>query len=57
MKYYVEYRLDARYTTCVEADSIEEALKEAEDNYCDANFGEAKDIEGEPIIVEDAETD
>ena len=30
MKYYVTYRIDARYVTEVEAENLEEAKKEAE---------------------------
>ena len=53
MKYYVTYKIDSRYIAEVEADSVEEALKNAEKEYCDADFGVAEDIDGEPIIVED----
>ena len=51
MKYYVTYRIDARYVTEVEADSLEEAKKKADEEWCDADFGAAQDIDGEPIIV------
>lgn len=53
MKYYVTYRIDARYIAEVEADSLEEAKKKADEEWCDADFGAAQDIDGEPIIVED----
>lgn len=53
MKYYVTYKIDARYVTAVEADSLEEAMKKAEYKYYDADFGEARDIDGEAIMVED----
>lgn len=53
MKYYVTYKIEARYVAEVEADSLEEAMEEAELEYLDANFGEAADIDGEQIIVED----
>ena len=53
MKYYVTYRIDARYIVEVEADNLEDALREAEASYIDADFGEARDIDGEAIIVED----
>lgn len=52
MKYYVTYRIDARYIAKVEADSLEEARSKANDEFCDANFGVAEDIYGEDIIVE-----
>ena len=47
------YRIDARYVTAVEANSTEDALKAAEDKFQDAEFGEAEDIDGEAIIIED----
>ena len=53
MKYYVTYRIDARYIAEVEADSLEEAKRKADEEWCDADFGAAQDIDGEPIIVED----
>ena len=53
MKYYVTYRIDARYVAEVEADSLEEAKEKADEEWCDADFGVAQDIDGEPIIVED----
>lgn len=52
-KYYVTYKVDARYVAEVEAENIEEAKKKAEQEYIDADFGEAEDIDGEAIIVED----
>ena len=52
-KYYVTCKIDARYVVGVEADSIEEALKEADNRFSNAFFGEAEDIESEPIVVED----
>ena len=53
MKYYVTYKIDARYIVEVEADSLEEAMEKAESEYIDADFGVASDIDGEAIIVED----
>ena len=53
MKYYVTYKIDARYIAEVEAENIEEAKKKAEGKFLDADFGEAEDIDGEIIIVED----
>ena len=53
MKYYVTYKIEARYVAEVEAENLEEAMKEAESEYLDANFGVAADIDGEQIIVED----
>lgn len=53
MKYYVTYKVEARYIAEVEASSIEEARKKASEEFCDADFGVAEDIECEDIIVED----
>lgn len=53
MKYYVTYKVEARYIAEVEADSLEEAMEKAESEYIDADFGVAEDIDGEAIIVED----
>ena len=53
MKYYVTYKVEARYVAEVEADSIEEAKEKAESEYIGADFGVAEDIQGEAIIVED----
>lgn len=53
MKYYVTYKVDARYIAEVEADSVEEARKKANQEFVDADFGDAEDIDGEDIIIED----
>lgn len=51
--YYVTYRVDARYTAEVQADNLEDALELAGIVFSDANFGDAQDIDGEQITVED----
>ena len=53
MTYYVTYKIDARFIAEVEADSVEEAKEKAAEQFSDADFGKAEDIDGEPIIVED----
>ena len=53
MKYFVTYKIDARYIAEIEAENIEEAKRKAEGKFLDANFGEAEDVDGEQIIVED----
>ena len=57
MKYYVYYKIEARYLTEIEADNLTEALRKAEEEYYDADFGVAEDIEGEPIVVADESGD
>ena len=52
-KYYVTYKVEARYIVEVKAENLEGAMKKAESEYLDADFGEAEDIAGEQIIVED----
>lgn len=51
--YYVTYRIDARYVAKVQAKTKEAALKEAEESWQSADFGEAEDITGKPVVVED----
>ena len=53
MKYYVTFKVDARFMAEVEAASIDEARKKATESFSDADFGVAEDIDGEAIIVED----
>ena len=52
-KYYVTYKIDARYIAEVEATSLDEAMEKASEKWIEADFGEASDIDGEPIMVED----
>jgi phosphomannomutase len=53
MKYYVTYKVEARYIAEVEADNLEEAMKRGQYEYFDADFGVARDIDAEAIMVED----
>lgn len=53
MKFYVTHKLEARYVVGVEAQNLEEAMKKADDKFSDADFGEAQDIDGVIITVED----
>lgn len=57
MKYYVHYKVEARYIAEVEADSIEEARQKADVVFSEADFGVAEDIDGEAIIIDDEEYD
>ena len=52
-RFYVTYKINARFVAAVTANDLEEAKSAAEAAYMDADFGEAADIDGEPIIVED----
>ena len=52
-RFYVTYKIDARFIAAVTANDLEEAKKSAEAAYMDADFGAATDIDGEPIIIED----
>lgn len=51
--FYVTYKINARYVAEVEADDVEDAKKQAQYAWESADFGEAADIDGEPIMVED----
>lgn len=53
MKYYVTYKIEARYIAEVEADNLKEAMKKGQYEYFDADFGIARDIDAEAIMVED----
>lgn len=53
--YYVTYRIDARFVAEVHAVSVEEAKQEAQYAWEDADFGVASDINGEPVMVKDAD--
>lgn len=53
MKYYVTYKIEARYIAEVEADNIEEARDKAGESFLDADFGVLKNICGQDIIIED----
>lgn len=53
-KFYVTHRITAKYTVEVTADNIEEAVAKAEEEFSNADFGVATDIDGKAIIVEDA---
>lgn len=57
MTYYVTFKIDARYVAEVEANSSEQARDMAIDKYIDADFGEAHDIDAEPIIIENENGD
>jgi hypothetical protein len=51
--FWVTFRVDARYVVEVEAETKDEALQIAQEKFSDANFGDASDVDGEAIIVED----
>ena len=55
MKYFVTFKVDARYVAEVEAENLEDAKRKATESFSDADFGAAEDINGEEIIVEDAD--
>lgn len=53
MKYYVTFKLDARYIAGVDAENIEDAKSKALEAFQEADFGDAEDIDGEEVVVED----
>ena len=52
-KYYITYKITGNYIAAVEAENIDEAYEKAEEEFINANFGEAEEIEGVPIYIED----
>lgn len=54
-KFYVRYKIEARCEIEIEADNLEEAKEQAEYKFSGVDFGEATDIDGEIVTVEDAD--
>lgn len=54
-KYFVTYRVDARYVVEVDAENAEEAIAAGNAAFSAANFGEAEDIDGYAVNVQDAD--
>lgn len=53
-KFWVTYKIDARFVAAVEATDIQSALTAAQSEYESADFGEVLDIiDGVAIIIED----
>ena len=52
-KYYARFKIDARYEVGVDSEDIEAAKEDATYEFEGANFGEAIDIDGELISIED----
>lgn len=52
-KYYVTFRIDARYTAEIEAGCLEDAEAIARNQICEADFGQAEDVDSDIIIVTD----
>ena len=53
MKYYVTFKVDARYIAGVDTENIEDAKSKALEAFQEADFGDAEDIDGDAIVVED----
>ena len=53
MKFYVTFEIKGKYTVNVEADNLVEAIKKADREFGDTNFGGAEDIYGEIHSVKD----
>ena len=52
-KYWVTFALDTRYTTVVEANSIEDAKNKAECNFMEANVGDLEIVDTSFVTIED----
>ncbi len=57
MKYYVTWSIVGRYIAEVEAEDEREAREKSLEKFWGASFGELKDIDGYPVIVEDERGD
>lgn len=57
MKHYVTYEITAKYVVEVEANNADDAITLANKKFSEADFGEASDIDGEAIIVENENND
>lgn len=53
MTYYVTYKITANYIATVNAENLKDAKRFAKDSWYEAEFGDAVDIDGEQICVED----
>lgn len=52
--WWVTISVDGRWQTVVDAESVDEAIKEAELDFMDANLGESFEVVGyKPVTVED----
>jgi hypothetical protein len=56
MRYFVTFGVKAYYTVDVEAEDQREAERFAEHDFYGADFGEAYDIDGEIIGIEEDDT-
>ena len=54
-KYYVNFLVDSRYIVEVESDQFDERKikQEANQKFCEADFGEASDVDGSILSIED----
>lgn len=55
MNYYVTFKVDVCYTAEVQADTLDEAKRLASKAFSEADFGEATDIDGEMVTIENGE--
>lgn len=55
--FFVSYVVDGRFTAEVKASSLDEAKKKAEAVYVNTSFGELKDIDAYPCVVENLDGD
>lgn len=52
MKYYITFRVEALYTAEVEVEDKYDAIQKGQEAFSDADFGEAYDIDGELLCIE-----
>ena len=53
--YYVNFAIDARFCAEVKGSDLKTLAKNATSAFCDADFGEATDIDARAISIEDGD--
>lgn len=53
MKYIITFSVNTMFTSEVETNTLKDAIKEANKQFSDADFGAAENIDGEIIHIED----
>lgn len=56
-KYYVHFAVSARFCAEVQGSTLRDLVNTATNVYCDADFGEASDLEASVVSIEDENGD
>ena len=55
--YYVNFAIEARFCAGVKGSDLKTLMQNATDAFCDADFGEATDIDAKAVNIQDEEGD